>query len=199
MCRAPMVRPRGPQCPFLLTPEQCEWFNFHMGPLTNFSAVAVVALSLALLSSARAEDGNPLRDALVDPVGVLAPAAGETEKALPPLFNAQRGDYFFEPAEKGEPPMVGEVLGEDRSFQRAVADWEHFRPATLPLHEGAIFFGDPRLLLSSVPGRVAKPSAPGLQAPRSARRVAVGILAMLSLGWVYFRIRGRRTPPGTAL
>ena len=170
-----------------------------MGPLANFPAVAVVALSLVFVSSARAEDGNPLRDALVDPVGVLAPAAGETEEALPPLFNAQRGDYFFESAEKGESPMVGEGLGEDRSFQRAVADWEHFRPAKLPLHEGTIFLGDPRLLLSSISGRVAEASAPDLHISRSTQLVATGIFAILSLGWAYFRIRGRRPPPETSI
>lgn len=186
----------GPQ-PFLLTPERCEWFNFGMGPLSNVLAVAVFALILTPLSSARGESGNPLRGALTDPVGVLAPRVRMTKEELPPLFNAQRGDYSFKPTENGVLPIAGEVLPEDPSFQRAVADWEHFRPAKLPVREGTIFLGDPRLLLASVADRSTRTPAPDLHISRPVQLMAVGILAMLSLGWIYLRVRGRRSSSET--
>ena len=169
---------------FLLTSGIAECFNSWMDHSNTFSILAIVVLSPVIVANGFSDDVNPLQDALLDPLGFVSPSSHHRNDTLPLIFEAQRSNGL-NISSKSEMPSRGT---DETSFERAVADWEEFRPAKFPLQEGSFLYGDPKMLLANV----QKESTKDLQSLGGPVLPAVicafGIIGTL---WIFVRIRDR--------
>jgi hypothetical protein len=150
--------------------------------------VAVATLIKSPCGSAGEE--NPLEGTLVDPWGIVTRTPPEPDIARSLLFDEPEGaDWDFGSGWSFQPHHADQI-SHPGSFQQAVSGWKNFRLAPLPVQEGAIFFGDPRLLLGFVPEADAAPSQIFENSQRSVDLTALlcGFL-VVCLGYFYLRKR----------